>query len=263
MMKKVLLLGDLNKVMGNLNKYLSTEMQTQMCPDKLDILTAMLDIYTPNLFLIFLHGREIMEKRIVDYLCENCPNIPILLLGKSEECKFYQEKYDAENVHYVVRPTTLGALLQRCEILLNGSEDEELQDDMSQESTEENEDVPRKCILAADDNGVFLRSLKGMLEKHYDVIVATSGEMALSQAKKKMPNLILLDYEMPGWDGKKTFEEIRKEESLKDIPVVFLTAVSDKKHIQDVLELKPAGYLLKPINQQRIFRTIEEALIEI
>lgn len=263
MMKKVLLLGDLNKVMGNLNKYLSTQMQTQMCPDRLDIVTAMLDVYTPDLFLIFLHGREIMEKRIVDYLSANRPDIPILLLGKADECKFYQEKYDGENIHYVVRPTTLGTLLQRCEALLSGATEEENESDMALESTEGKEDEPKKCILAVDDNGVFLRSLKGMLEKHYDVVVANSGEMALTQAKKKMPDLILLDYEMPGWDGRQTFEEIRKDEELKDIPVVFLTAVSDKKHIQDVLELRPAGYLLKPINQQRIFRTLEEALIEI
>ena len=48
--------------------------------------------------------------------------------------------------------------------------------------------------------------------------------------------------------------------SKKDIPVVFLTGVSDKEHIEAVLELKPAGYLLKPANADRIYNIIEKVL---
>ena len=85
----------------------------------------------------------------------------------------------------------------------------------------------------------------------------------MKQAKKKAPDLILLDYEMPEWDGRRTLEEIRNDEKLKDTPVVFLTAVADKAHIAAVLELKPSGYLLKPIEQQTLMDTIEKALIKI
>ena len=102
-----------------------------------------------------------------------------------------------------------------------------------------------------------------MLEKDYDVAVANSGMMAIKQAKKKLPDLILLDYEMPEWDGRKTLEEIRNDEKLKDIPVVFVTAVADKEHISGVLSLRPSGYILKPIEQQKLYDTIEKALIRI
>ncbi len=114
-----------------------------------------------------------------------------------------------------------------------------------------------------DDSGILLRNIKTMLEKEYDVAVANSGMTAIKQAKKKTPDLILLDYEMPEWDGKKTLEEIRNDEELKDIPVVFVTAVADKAHIAAVLELRPSGYLLKPIEQQKLYDTIEKALIRI
>lgn len=101
-----------------------------------------------------------------------------------------------------------------------------------------------------------------MLEKQYDVSVATSGMKAINQAKKKRPDIILLDYEMPEWDGKKTFEEILKDEELRDIKVIFLTAVADRTHIESVLRLLPSGYLLKPIEQTKLIDTIEKVLSE-
>lgn len=120
----------------------------------------------------------------------------------------------------------------------------------------------RKSILAVDDSGLLLRSVKAMLEKQYDVSVATSGMKAINQAKKKRPDIILLDYEMPEWDGKKTFEEILKDEELRDIKVIFLTAVADRTHIESVLRLLPSGYLLKPIEQTKLIDTIEKVLSE-
>ncbi len=260
-MKKILIVGELNQIMGSLNKHLSTKFQTQMCVDNLEMVKSMRKFFMPDMVLMSLIGGNEMDNRIVDYLCDRCPQMPILFVGTAEECEFYQNKYDSNKFEFVIRPTTLGMLLQRCEIALKISEASE--GDASQENEEQNDVQAKKCILAVDDSGIFLRSLKNMLEKDYDIVVANSGEAAINQAKKKSPDLILLDYEMPGWDGKKTFEEIRNDEALKDIPVVFLTAVSDKKHIAAVLALRPAGYLLKPIDHQRLFDTIEEALIEI
>lgn len=61
---------------------------------------------------------------------------------------------------------------------------------------------------------------------------------------------------MPVCDGKETFAMIRQDEEIKDIPVVFLTAVADKMHIASVLQLNPAGYLLKPPNTEVLKETI-------
>ena len=70
----------------------------------------------------------------------------------------------------------------------------------------------------------------------------------------------MLDYEMPEWDGKKTLEEIRKDEEIMDIPVMFLTGVAEKEYIAAVLGLNPAGYLLKPVEQSKLLKSIEEVL---
>lgn len=124
-----------------------------------------------------------------------------------------------------------------------------------------NEQLKRQ-ILLVDDSPLALRSIKAMLDKKYDVAVATSGEKALVAAKKNLPDLILLDYEMPGWDGRKTLEELRNDEEVGDIPVVFLTGVADKEHITAVLGMNPKGYLLKPVDKDKLLNTIKEVFGE-
>ncbi|MBQ7463888.1 MAG: response regulator [Lachnospiraceae bacterium] len=118
----------------------------------------------------------------------------------------------------------------------------------------------KKVILVVDDNATTLRGIKAILEKKYDVILANSGTKAIAQISRKKPDLILLDYEMPVCDGKQTFEMIRSDEEMADIPVVFVTGVNDKSHIHAVLRLKPAGYMLKPYEPEKLLATVEKVL---
>ena len=70
----------------------------------------------------------------------------------------------------------------------------------------------------------------------------------------------MLDYEMPVVDGKQTLEMIRAENDIANIPVVFLTGVSDREHIEAVISLKPAGYMLKPPVKAKILEAIAKAI---
>ena len=99
-----------------------------------------------------------------------------------------------------------------------------------------------------------------LLKDKYDVRTATSGMQALTLIGKEKRDMIFLDYEMPVCDGRMTLEMIRELEEAKDIPVVFLTGVNDKEHIEAVVKLKPAGYLLKPARADKIYETLEKIL---
>ncbi len=118
----------------------------------------------------------------------------------------------------------------------------------------------RKHILVVDDNAQTLRNLKNVLEKDYRVTLANSGIKAITCIGKDRPDLVLLDYEMPVYNGKQTFEMIQADEDIANIPVVFLTGVNDREHIKEVLLLKPAGYLLKPTPKEKLINTIEAAI---
>lgn len=94
----------------------------------------------------------------------------------------------------------------------------------------------------------------------YLALALLSGMNAIKAIGKKRPDLILLDYEMPVCDGRQTLEMLRADEESKHIPVVFLTGVNDRAHIEAVLSLRPAGYLLKPPDKKMIVDTIRKAI---
>ena len=113
-----------------------------------------------------------------------------------------------------------------------------------------------------DDSGVFLRTMKSMIEEYYDVRMATSGLNIQALVQEHHPDVVLLDYEMPFFDGKQTMMKMRECPEMQDVPIVFVTAVNKKDHIMQVLNLKPAGYILKPVEKERILQTLKEVLGE-
>ena len=72
--------------------------------------------------------------------------------------------------------------------------------------------------------------------------------------------MILLAYEMPIINGGEVLKKLRENPATKDIPVVFLTGVSNRSTIQEVLAMKPQGYLLKPIDSEKLFKVIMDVL---
>lgn len=118
--------------------------------------------------------------------------------------------------------------------------------------------MEKRKVLVVDDSGMMLRTIKAVLESAYEVILANSAMSAFAALERTKPDLILLDYEMPVCDGKMAFEMIRGNPQTEDIPIFFLTAIAEKEKIVEVLELKPEGYILKPINGKNLIARIEE-----
>ena len=253
-MKRVLLIGELNQTVSNINKYLETNFQTQVCMDNLELVKGMAKVFEPDMAIIYLVGVGELDKKILDYFETRRRMIPVLLIGTPEECKFFENYYEKEQFGYLTRPMTLTELGAKCSSVLQLKGEEEIV--AVKEETAES----KKHILLVDDSGILLRSVKAMLIDQYEVSVATDGKKALERAKRRKPDLILLDYEMPVMDGKETLEEIRQDTELKDIPVVFLTSVANRDSFNSVLQYKPEGYLLKPIDQNRMFETIKGIL---
>ena len=115
----------------------------------------------------------------------------------------------------------------------------------------------RKSILVVDDSPIFLRTVKGWFENKYNVSMANSATMAITFLSKNRPDLILLDYEMPLCSGPQFMEMIKAEDNLKDIPVIFLTGKNDEDSVKAVLALRPAGYLLKSMEPEKVINYID------
>ena len=102
----------------------------------------------------------------------------------------------------------------------------------------------QKCILVVDDDVMNLKRTKLILDKHYDLILAKSGEEALDKLKGESIDLVLLDIAMPGMNGIETFKHM-KEDGV-EVPVIFLTASGDEDDVVAAISLGAVNYLKKP-----------------
>lgn len=115
-------------------------------------------------------------------------------------------------------------------------------------------------VLIIDDSGLVLRSLKDILQSDFDVKIAISGKLGLKMVPEVRPDVILLDYEMPGMNGSEVFDEVRKLPEGKDVPIIFLSSMDDRTTIYELMQKKPAGYILKPARQTKLLAAINKAL---
>ncbi len=114
----------------------------------------------------------------------------------------------------------------------------------------------KKLILLVDDDRDFQLLCKGWLKKDYSVDTADSGPEALIYLKETMPDLILLDFAMPGMSGAETLARIRENEATAGVPVVFLTGAEDGESAKKAESLHPQGYLLKSIGKRALLSGI-------
>ena len=122
------------------------------------------------------------------------------------------------------------------------------------------EESNRRHILIVDDDVNMLKTLRYYLQDAYKVTVISSGKAAVDFLLKYTPDLILLDYMMPMFNGAAVFKIIKSREATKDIPVYFLTGQTDKTTVMECLSLKPAGYIVKPVAKDALLEKMAKAL---
>lgn len=114
-----------------------------------------------------------------------------------------------------------------------------------------------KRLLVIDDNYIQLRMIKGYLDNDYEVYVSKNAIEGIDVAKKLNIDLIILDYDMPVVNGLDAFKLLQEDKKTKDIPVLFLTAISAPEVVMAASKLKPAGYILKPVMPDALIKRIE------
>lgn len=108
-------------------------------------------------------------------------------------------------------------------------------------------------ILIVDDIPDNLRVLGGILkEEGYKIRPVLNGELALQVAEKEKPDLILLDIMMPGMDGYEVCRRLKANTGLKDIPVIFISALSDIADLVKAFESGGVDYIIKPFQAAEV-----------
>ena len=119
----------------------------------------------------------------------------------------------------------------------------------------------KKHILVVEDEKALSHALQIKLESEgYQVSISEDGKEASELIEQESLDLILLDVIMPRMDGFEVLRSVRRDENLKDLPVIMITSRTGEKHKQQAMELGVNQYLGKPFQEAKLLATIEEVI---
>lgn len=108
-----------------------------------------------------------------------------------------------------------------------------------------------KCCLVVDDSKVIRKVARRILEElDFETIEAVDGRDALEQCSKRMPDAVLLDWNMPVMNGLEFLVELRQTEGVQQPIVIFCTTENDMNHIRKALESGADEYIMKPFDRE-------------
>jgi chemosensory pili system protein ChpA (sensor histidine kinase/response regulator) len=119
------------------------------------------------------------------------------------------------------------------------------------------------CVMVVDDSITVRRVTSRLLRRqNMEVLTAKDGVEALTLLDERMPDLLLLDIEMPRMDGYELTRHIRRSEGLRDLPIIMITSRTGAKHRDYAMQLGVDRYLGKPYQESELLNEINSLLTE-
>jgi two-component system OmpR family response regulator len=123
--------------------------------------------------------------------------------------------------------------------------------------------MSQKTILIVDDDPDVRMGLHVRLKaNHYNVIFAADGMASIAEARKHMPDLIILDLGLPAGDGFSVMERLKANDSLALIPVIVVSARDLSANMDRALKAGAKAFLQKPVDNAQLLSVIRKALGE-
>ena len=124
-----------------------------------------------------------------------------------------------------------------------------------------NKSISKADILIVDDTAANLRLLAGMLsEQHYRVRPVSDGESALKAAQASVPDLILLDINMPGMSGYQVAQKLKVVQATREIPIIFISALNEVLDKVKAFDSGGVDYITKPFQLEEVLARVETHL---
>ncbi|MBO7485846.1 MAG: response regulator [Spirochaetaceae bacterium] len=117
-----------------------------------------------------------------------------------------------------------------------------------------------KQIFIVDDEVTNLRIAENALKDKYKLKLLTGGKQLFVMLERELPELILLDIQMPEIDGIAVMEILKEHEDYNKIPVIFLTSNTDKDIVVKALKLGAIDYIAKPFDANTLFQRIQKCI---
>ena len=252
-MEKILLAGKFNAELEELIQSLGNFFKVQLSGDNFELFRNNVRIFKPSMVIISLIGLKEEHQKLFRWMKENEGDIPVMAIGTKGE----QHNFRSQLSHSVVvvdRPVNHGNVIIRINRILQAGINEADVVALREKKTQ-------KQILVVDRESEQRGWLEQLLaQAHYQVMAVESGREAIGYLGKSLPDLIILEYELPGADGRQTLQMLREIDEARDIPVIFYTGVNQISRIQAIIGLHPVAYLLKPSTKETILHTVQNII---
>ncbi|GMR03673.1 MAG: hypothetical protein BMS9Abin22_175 [Gammaproteobacteria bacterium] len=126
------------------------------------------------------------------------------------------------------------------------------------------EEARERPVIMVVDDSLTVRKVTGkhLQKRGMEVMVAKDGIDAVEQLRDRVPDVMLVDIEMPRMDGYELTSRIRSEAKLKHIPIIIITSRAGGKHRKRALELGADMYMSKPYQEEELFRNVDTLLVK-
>ena len=207
-------------------------------PEGLDLLhQSKYDLVMLDLTMPHMDGLEVLAKIRED---SSIANVKVVILSASHSKEAATTAVKLGAIDFINKPFFPTELLEQIRKILPAPE--------------------KDCILVVDDDKMNLAIARDLLEPHYDVACVTSGTEALEYLQDNIPSMILLDLHMPGMSGLEVLDKLHTMDRVKDIPVIFLTADTQKQTEIEIFKAGAMDYIQKPFTAEVVLHRVARIL---
>ncbi len=252
---KILVSGDNSMLIKDFFQYTEQYFDCLTTSDIWRDVIGHFELFKPDVYLIFIESEHSEVLARADRLRTPAVNIdtPVIIVGRTETCMEIQRLYPMLVDLVIKRPVSPDNLALAIIDYLEKKAQEKLKDQAAKGGPEGS---GKKHILVVDDDRTVLKILKTALADDYEVTAMLNGVLVEKFLDSKSVDLIILDYEMPIMTGAEVYRQIKANPKTADIPICFLTGVAERSKVEEIMRLRPRGYLLKPINLEMLLATI-------
>lgn len=119
----------------------------------------------------------------------------------------------------------------------------------------------KKTVVAIDDDMAYLKQLNNFLKDSYHFIMINSARLAANYLTNHVPDVILLDYQMPLYNGVTLMKLIQQNSLCQRVPIIILSGTLNQEALKEIYLHNPYAILTKPVNQEILLENIQQAIL--
>jgi len=214
----------------------------------------LLENFKPDLILLDINMPDIDGYEAIRILKadKNYADIPVIFLTGNSDRESIVKGLSLGAVDYVIKPFTASQLIESIENQLNPGKKKEVLLDQG--------DANKPVILAVDDVSSMLRAIQYALHDKYKVYMLSKSEDVIDFLRNKTPDLFLLDYLMPVFNGFDLIPIIRALPQHNDTPIIIITTEGTLDHVHEAMSLGASDFIVKPFKPKELVEKVARHL---